>query len=214
MSCSLGNARSPPTYIFPFIRTSRPPSSYSSEVDATTLRTVTLNNCRLLHVRYFGMSRRGDRKSTVIYPLPLYTTPKGGKTRPESIAETEDLMIKHTAGGNAVIWHSDGARCYRRLPLNTRVKHFRKQWVKICKLALSDGSVLACYGGTELQDGLWKHLKHRIPTQLSTIDSLSTGTLEKWAHEWAWRYRRGDQACLFSELGLTVMHARMNGDVW
>ena len=95
------------------------------EADATTVRTVRLRNGRLLHVRFFGMSKRGDHKKTVVYPLPVYTTPAGGKTRPESIAETEHLMQRHTGKGS-LIWHTDGARCYRHFKNNTRVKHAKK----------------------------------------------------------------------------------------
>ena len=84
------------------------------ETDATALQVVRLKSGRLLHIRAFGMSRRGDRGRTVVYLLPSYTSAAGRKTRPESIAETEPLIDKHT-GEDVVVWHTDGARCYRRL---------------------------------------------------------------------------------------------------
>ena len=135
--------------------------------------------------------------------MPTYTTPPGGKTRPESINETEPLMRLHT-GDDILIWHTDGARCYRHLPLNTRVKHSRKIWTAVRQLELSDGDVLTCYGGTELQDGLWTHLKKHIPHTMNTNCDGSLAKIEQWAKVWAWRHRRSGIVDLFCELGEAV----------
>ena len=180
------------------------------EVDATTLRTIRLGNGRIKHVRYFGMCRRGDPKSTVVYPLPTYTTPPGGKTRPESICKTEPLMERHT-GDEVLIWHTDGARCYRRLPLNTRVKHVKKIWVAVRQLVLEDGDVMVCYGGTQLQDGLWAHLKDTVPKTMNTNTDNAEDNMHNWVAFWAWKYRRNDIQDLFSELGAAVRVARESG---
>ena len=183
------------------------------EADATTLRTVRLSNGRIKHIRYFGMSRRGDRSSTIVYPLPTYTTPPGGKTRPESIDETEHLMARHT-GNEVLIWHTDGARCYRRLPLNTRVKHYKKMWTAVKRLVLDDGDVLVCYGGTELQDGLWTHMKKAVPLTMTTSTDGAEGNLEAWVAFWAWKHRRAHVPDMFSELGAAVQAAREADEVW
>ena len=182
------------------------------EADATTLRVVRLKNGRLLHVRYFGMSKRGDHRDSVIYALPTYCTPPGGKTRPESIEETEPLIRKHTGQG-VLVWHTDGARCYRCIHHNTRVKHAKKIWCAAKKLTLDTGDVLCCYGGTQLQDGLWTHLKRHIPTTMNTYTETARKQIEKWSLYWAWRHRRAHSADMFCELGSSVALARSKGHV-
>ena len=62
------------------------------ECDATTLRNTQLKNGRLRHLRYFGMSKRGDPTCTIVYRMHEYTTPAGGKTRVESVKETDPIM--------------------------------------------------------------------------------------------------------------------------
>jgi hypothetical protein len=183
------------------------------EGDATTVRVVRLSNGRLLHVRFFGLCRRGDPTTTVCYPMPTYTTPAGGKTRPERIDETDHLITKHT-GPEALVWHTDGARCYRHLPCRTSVKHAKKIWSAVRKVKLSEDDVLVCYGGTQLQDGLWSHLKNAIPRTLNTAQELSIDTLNKYASFWVWKFRRSVSLDLFSELGATVRAAREAGDIW
>ena len=69
------------------------------EVDATTLRTSRTGNGWLRHIRYLGICRRGDRMSTVVYPLPVYSTRGGGPTRPESHKEVDGILRRHLRGG-------------------------------------------------------------------------------------------------------------------
>ena len=164
---------------------------------------IRLKNGRLLHVRVFGLSRRGDHTKTIVYMLPEYTTPPGGNTRPESIAETEHLIKEHQAD-EKTIWHTDGARCYRRLRTNTRVKHKKRIYVAVRKLKLESGHILVCYGGTQLQDGLWKHVGDGVPQTLNTSGAVMKDTLEQWVHYWAWRFRRASCKDMFAELGASI----------
>ena len=177
------------------------------EVDASTLRTVRLCNGRIKHIRVLGMSKRGDHTKTIVYMLPAYSSPPGGATRPENIQETERLLRLHT-GKDILIWHSDGARCYRNLKHHTSVKHKRKQWVAVRQLKLANGDTLCCYGGTELQDGLWKHVKHHIPKTMNTASPQSEQNIGKRVSFWAWRYRRAHQLDMFAELGASVASMR------
>ena len=154
------------------------------------------------------MTKRGDHRQTVLYKLPNYTSPPGGATRPESIAETQPLINKHTNPRKFIVWHSDGARCYRHLKNNTRVKHAKKIWTAVRKLALGGGDFLCCYGGTQLQDGLWCHLKRHIPTTANTSSQNNQTQLNKWAYWWVWRFRRSHVLDMFSELGKAVGAAR------
>ena len=94
------------------------------------------------------------------------------------------------------------------------MKHKRKVWCAVRKVTLGEGDSLLCYGGTRLQDGLWKPLKKMIPDEMSTADPNSLDRITKWAYLWVWRYRRGDVLTLFSELGLAVRCARVAGEVW
>jgi hypothetical protein len=132
---------------------------------------------------------------------------------PERINETDHLITKHT-GPEALVWHTDGARCYRHLPCRTSVKHAKKIWSAVRKVKLSEDDVLVCYGGTQLQDGLWSHLKNAIPRTLNTAQELSIDTLNKYASCWVWKFRRSVSLDLFSELGATVRAAREAGDIW
>ena len=177
------------------------------EADVTTVRTVKLNNGRIMHIRYFGCSKRGDRKATIVHELPTYTTLRGTATRPESNEEVDGLMAAHT-GNDVIIWHTDGARCYRSMKRSTRVKHSRKIWCAVRKVKMSKNNILLCYGGTQLQDGLWKHLKGRIPSQMSTGEPGSRSAIKKRVALWAWRYRRGNSLDMYSELGVSVMTVR------
>jgi hypothetical protein len=171
-----------------------------------------LKDGRLLHVRAFGLSRRGDHTRTVVYMMPHYTTPAGGKTRPESTAETEPLMQRHMRNPKKVIWHTDGARCYRHHENNTRVKHAKRIYACAGKLQLSNGDVLMCYGGTQLQDGLWKHLGDHIPKNMNTGSGEQQKQLAKWVAYWAWRFHRASCLDMFAELGATVAAVRKDQD--
>jgi hypothetical protein len=173
------------------------------EGDATTLRVIRLKNGRLLHIRAFALWKRGDHTKGVIYMLPEYTSPPGGKTRPESIEETDPIIKKHQAN-QRTIWHTDGARCYRHLKTNTRVKHSKRIYAAVRKLKLQDGEVLVCYGGTQLQDGLWKHLGDSVPQTMNTRSDAMKAKLEQWMHYWAWRFRRASCKDMFVELGATI----------
>jgi hypothetical protein len=174
------------------------------EGDATTLRVVRLRNGRLLHVRVFGLSRRGDHTKTIVEMMPVYTTPPGGKTRPESRQEVDSIIAKHMAGRGKTVWHADGARCYRHQPQNTRVKHCKRIYCSVRKLKMLSGEVLVCYGGTQLQDGLWKHLKSHVPSTMNTSSAHMRAKLDKWVAYWAWRYRRASKVDMFRELGHTI----------
>jgi hypothetical protein len=178
------------------------------EADATTIRVIRLRNGRLLHVRVLGFSRRGDHTRTIAYMMPSYTTPPGGKTRPESTDETEPLMQRHMRNPSKVIWHTDGARCYRHHKNNTRVKHSRRVYASARKVELSNGDVLMCYGGTQLQDGLWKHLGDHVPGNMNTGSDKMQKQLAKWVAYWAWRFRRASCLDMFAELGATVAAVR------
>ena len=180
------------------------------EADATTLRTVRLRNGRVKHVRVFGISKRGDHRKSALYMLPEYSTPPGGKTRPESIAETEPFIQRHTQEGSA-IWHSDGARCYRHLQYQTRVNHKKKVWVAVRTLALRGGDVLVCYGGTQLQDGLTAHLKSSIANTMHTGHADDLQNLARRVAVRAWRYRRSHCQDMFAELGSSVSCVRRLG---
>ena len=121
-------------------------------------------------------------------------------------AHTIDLekYAKKHVKKNELIWHTDGARCYRHLPKVTQVKHCKKQFVAVKKLDLKDKGTLFCYGGTQLQDGLWHHVKHHIPATANT----SLKTIAKYVAAWNWRYRRSQSADLFQELGRSVAAVR------
>ena len=69
---------------------------------------------------------------------------------------------------------------------------------------METGDVLVCYGGTQLQDGLWKHLKNHVPQQLSTNGDEKRARIAKYLAYWAWRYRRASVADMFHELGNAV----------
>ena len=183
------------------------------ETDATTLRVVQLKNGRNMHIRVFGMCKRGDHEHAVVHMLPPFYAVRGGPTRPESTDETAPLISAHT-GADVLIWHTDGARCYRRLENHTKVKHARRIWATVKTLTLSGGDVLCCYGGTQLQDGLWSHVKNVVPTTMNTYSKESQEQLENWVHFWAWRYRRASCPDMFLELFLAVAMARLQGHVW
>ncbi|CAK0893438.1 unnamed protein product [Prorocentrum cordatum] len=183
------------------------------ETDATTLRVVQLKNGRNMHIRVFGMCKRGDHEHAVVHMLPPFYAVRGGPTRPESTDETAPLISAHT-GADVLIWHTDGARCYRRLENHTKVKHAKRIWATVKTLTLSGGDVLCCYGGTQLQDGLWSHVKNVVPTTMNTYSKESQAQLENWVHFWAWRYRRASCPDMFLELGSAVAMARLKGHVW
>ena len=167
----------------------------------------------MMHVRAFGMCKRGDHTQTIVYMLPPFYSVPSGPTRPESKPETEPLILRHT-GSDPLIWHTDGARCYRHLDNNTRVKHSKRQWVAVKDLVLKGGDVLCCYGGTQLQDGLWTHMKGYVPTTMNTYTAEAQENIQKWVHHWAWRYRRPSCADMFLELGSAVHLARERGCIW
>ena len=116
-------------------------------------------------------------------------------------------VFRHTST-DVVIWHSDGARCYRKYPHTTAVTHWRKQWVAVKKVKLGDGDVRLTFGGTELQDGLWTHLKQCLPRALKTSSDEARETIDRWVAYWSWRYRRGGVICMFTELGAAVRSNR------
>ena len=93
------------------------------EGDATTLRVVNLANGKNVHVRAWCAVRRGDMRSLLCYALPPYCSGRGVTSRPESSAEVVPLIRKHMVSPDALVWHSDGARCYRAIHNSTRVKH-------------------------------------------------------------------------------------------
>ncbi|CAK0892727.1 unnamed protein product, partial [Prorocentrum cordatum] len=177
------------------------------ETDATTLRVVQLKNGRNMHVRVFGMCKRGNHEQAVVHMLPAHYAARGGPTRPESTDETEPLISAHT-GADVLIWHTDGARCYRRLMNHTKVKHAKRIWATVKTLTLSGGDVLCCYGGAQLQGGLWSHVKNVAPATMNTRSSESKDQLENWVHFWAWRYGRASCPDMFLELGSAVALAR------
>ena len=72
------------------------------------------------------------------------------------------------------------------------------------KLNLEDNGMLLCYGGTQLQDGLWHHVKLHIPAAANT----SLETIAKYVAVWNWRHRRSQSSDLFKELGQSVAAVR------
>ena len=92
------------------------------------------------------------------------------------------------------------------------MKHAKKVWSKVSKVDLGDDDVLVCYGGTQLQDGLWSNLKGRTPTKMNTSEDYDRDNLETWVAFWAWRYRRSLSVDLFAELGATVAACREAGE--
>jgi hypothetical protein len=84
-------------------------------------------------------------------------------------------------------------------------------WLRHLELDDDDGDVLCCYGGTQLQDGLWSHLKKHTPTTVNTNTEEAEHNINLWAGYWAWRYRRVHCVDLFCELGGAVAAARASG---
>ena len=104
----------------------------------------------------------------------------------------------------SVLWHTDGARCYRGYVNQTSVKHKRQQWVARRQVKLSDGDILFCYGGTCLADGVWGNLKKSIPENMNTYGSTEHERIGMYARNFAWKSRRVGKNDLFIELGKAV----------
>ena len=173
-------------------------------LDAVPILTAFIGNFHPTPAIEMLRGERGDHGCQAKARLNVST---GCPVQPH---ETEPLMERHT-GDEVLIWHTDGARCYRRLPLNTRVKHVKKIWVAVRQLVLEDGDVMVCYGGTQLQDGLWAHLKDTVPKTMNTNTDNAEDNMHNWVAFWAWKYRRNDIQDLFSELGAAVRVARESG---
>ena len=121
----------------------------------------------------------------------------------------EAFIRKYTEKDNAPIWHTDGARCYRKLKSHTSVKHAKKIWVARRKVPREDGTVVLCFGGTCMQDGVWAHLKAALPNTMHTYSEGDIKNLHLYAGAWAWRARRQHIPDLFEELGRAIArHAR------
>ena len=172
--------------------------------DATSVRVVRLKNGKNCHIRFWGALRRGDPKSMVLYQLDPYYTSRGAATRPESSSGVDPLILNHAWDGSAVVWHTDGARCYRSYMNSTSVKHRRKQWVARRLVKMAEGDILFCHVGTCALGGLWAHMKSNIPASMHTYTDEDQARISMYAHAYAWNARRLGIVDLFAEIGTSV----------
>ena len=144
------------------------------EIDETGLRKSSMRlksgEEGILHYRALGLAERGTHH-LALWPLEEKVVKLGAPPPPIGKAEFEACRqcIQACPGsGRRTVVHTDSAAVYRSMKLppgcsKNHVRHERQQFTAFSREELPDGGRVRTIAGTQLLDGLWRHVKHGIP---------------------------------------------------